>query len=138
MMLKNKLLGCKLYDEEDFNEIFKWNNSQTEQVAELIENHLINTIDFGEPLTDAKLCPQCQYYISCNACHYGRRHGICDSHKSNTYDDILSSNKASSFIEIMHSKNNDFIFALLNAVEPEYSNQQVRYNNFLYNNLEIN
>ncbi len=122
MKLKNDLLEGKLYDEEDFNEILQWNDSTSEQVAELIENYLINSVDFGKSLTDERLCPQCQYYISCHACDYGERHGICDSRKPNTYTDLLDSNNANSLMEIMYSKNNDFVISLLNAIASKDDN----------------
>lgn len=88
-------IGTKAYNDPDFP---NYTDADVEDVIEswpvsklrtVVEKMIVHLNDYGDSISDAKLCPFCVAYdMNCNRCEYAQIKGKCTRNIDSAYDKI--------------------------------------------------
>lgn len=110
---------------EDEKSIKSWKNADCEAFIENFDMRGIN------PAWDILICPFCFHYKfillyngACEACSYGKRHGVCPDRDS-SYDKIIRLHQKEPMWSIFTYKQKDIIIAILEGKYDHVKNLNV-------------
>ena len=126
MRVKDEIVHRKtrlrLYFKQDYKDVESWPEDDCEDIAGKLKDYILD-LSLSKPsyVSDRDICPQCQkslnddaeeiasdawtlYSLNCASCSYGKRHGMCDTIKSNRYDMILSRTNYETIADMLLNK----------------------------------